>query len=284
MQYYQTFCWIPAAQAKSISNDQRGWHRRSNNSRKNASSLNIYTKILQATTSLPYPQENWKWGGLKRIPSFKESVFQLQSKATRQVASQKNARVNLRRKCRALDKIASTAAENLMCTSITHIAFWRNPTYKLHIFTGIHSHILTSTECLVDSGARHNLNNAYIVYKKWTSFVKYTSLLRLQTAVEKPTQLHETILLQPRLDDLITQVWLGIVYNIAFNFILGTSFIDRLMCAIFPGKQRVVPWHLQPLPMVFPSYKWNTRTSALLIAHSPPRLVHTATAYPIRLV
>lgn len=58
------------------------------------------------------------------------------------------------------------------------------------------------------------------------------------------------ILLQIRPYDLCVTVGFDIAHNLAVDMLLGTPFIDRLICEIFPANSKVVPRHSHPVPIL----------------------------------
>lgn len=79
---------------------------------------------------------------------------------------------------------------------------------------------------------------------------KTNQLPRLSTATKERILLDGTILLLVKIGDLRVPVWSRIVETLAVDKLLGTSFNDRKICAIFPCDRKVLPWQPSPEPIL----------------------------------
>lgn len=159
---------------------------------------------------------------------------------TRQATLPQFSHVGSHENCLAEVTITSTVIKILVENTTTDVTFCEKPNYKLHISTGFHSHTLTPTECLLDTGAGLSIINANFVRKMWTSRIVNTSFLRFHTATKGPIQLYETILLHFQIGGLTACVWFGIVSNLAVSLLLVKSFMDCFVRGLLFSKRKVV--------------------------------------------
>lgn len=53
-----------------------------------------------------------------------------------------------------------------------------------------------------------------------------------------------------RIGNLRVHVWFGIVENLAFEVLLGTSIIDQGIPGIFPTEHKIFPWHWEQVAII----------------------------------
>ena len=110
---------------------------------------------------------------------------------------------------------------------------------------------LTHTQCTqadLDTGAGPNLLHSKILPYGWQSKLEpYASNTRIMDASNRPIQPIGVLPLWLRLGQFQARLRFLVVSNMATTCILVTSFIDRFVKAIIPGRRKVV---LYPSPAV----------------------------------
>lgn len=130
----------------------------------------------------------------------------------------------------------------------------RQPTYRCQTSFGTSPVAMLIPQCLLNTGAGLNLVNRTLIPKTWAHRIQRESLPKLQTATEQPLHVKEKILLHVRFEYLCVEAWFGIVFNLAVDIFISTSFIDKLIRGIFPSKRKVVSWHSDSVAILSNNY------------------------------
>lgn len=86
--------------------------------------------------------------------------------------------------------------------------------------------------------------------RKAANGVKYNKLPTLRTLTKQRLSFDGPTLLRLWHDNLNTQLWFEKEPNLAFYMLLGTSFMDHVICGNFPSERKRVPWHSQPVAIL----------------------------------
>ena len=107
------------------------------------------------------------------------------------------------------------------------------------------------TQAVLDTGAGPNLVHSKILPYGWQSKLEpYASNTRIVDASNRPMQPIGTLPLWVRLGQFQARIRFLVVSNMATTCILGTSFIDRFVKAIIPGRRKVVLYHSPAVAIV----------------------------------
>lgn len=99
--------------------------------------------------------------------------------------------------------------------------------YKYSAIIGANSKEITSVKCLIDTDTSPNLVNKSFSRQKWTDRIKQQRMLKIRSANRQPIKSERVIMLHLRLGDHYTRLQFGVVSGLAFDVVLGNSFIDR---------------------------------------------------------
>lgn len=97
--------------------------------------------------------------------------------------------------------------------------------------------------CITKTKFRLNLVNKSLMLRAWNHRIHRGKIPNLRKATKQPLHMNRKILLHERFGAQWVRLWLSIVPNLAVALILGTSFIDLLICNIFSSRGDIVPTH-----------------------------------------
>ena len=107
------------------------------------------------------------------------------------------------------------------------------------------------TQAVLDTRARRNLVHSKILPYGWQSKLEpYATTTRIVDASNRPMQPIGILHLWLRLGQFHARIRFLVVSNMITTRILGTSFIDRFVKAIIPGRRKVVLYHSPAVAIV----------------------------------
>lgn len=122
---------------------------------------------------------------------------------------------------------------------------------------------------LFDAGVGWNLIRSSMFPTDLGKCIKQDGPSTLCTAAKRSLPLNGLILLKLQIGNFHTRVWLLIALLDAVEMLLGTAFIDRFMCGIFPSGRRVLPWSSRSVTITVKSKTSNTALKTNLISDKP---------------
>ena len=102
----------------------------------------------------------------------------------------------------------------------------------------------------VDNAWCPNLIRTDIIAPKYTKYVRPITDPHLIAANGGALSFRSTIPIDVTLGDSTTRIWFGVVDDLRPGFILGTTFIDRMVNAILPQKRRIHLLLSRPVPII----------------------------------
>lgn len=98
----------------------------------------------------------------------------------------------------------------------------------------------TNFAYLFDRGAGLKLENRSVLPWQWCNQIKLADYYNPCTATKQAVIIDAIIPMFVRISDLCVRAWLEIVESVAFDVLLGTSFIDRCIWGVFPSECNIV--------------------------------------------
>lgn len=120
-------------------------------------------------------------------------------------------------------------------------SFFYNPTQKF-ISSGVNAAMQQTVGNLLDKGAGPNLINCSFRPPNWHAYFKLVKAL-LRNAIKQNASEKVLISLHIPMGDLHARSWFDLPGNLAFKVVLGSSYILRCICGLFPTKHKVVKVH-----------------------------------------
>lgn len=130
------------------------------------------------------------------------------------------------------------------------VQLFKSRNYKLSASLGMTSQTLHPLTVVLDTGAGPNLVDKRWLPSSWHDRIQPSPVANLSAAANQPIPVIGVILLHVRLGDLCTKVWFGVVERLVTPCLLGTSFSDRFIKAIFCMDRKVVPIHSRVVPIL----------------------------------
>lgn len=112
------------------------------------------------------------------------------------------------------------------------------PNHRLRIPVSNMSNALLTVECNLHTEAGPNSVNKHFLSRSWKESIKRIKVPLLRTANHNIVNVGDIVLLFAYIGDLRVCTWFGIVENLAVDFLLETSFINRCICGIFSTKKK----------------------------------------------
>lgn len=208
------------------------------------------------------------WTGLFNKETCSQQL--LYDSVIRQVESSHALRVHLLIKRAVGEIIASDGMETILDFSIVGVVIWPKLSYKIHVSTVIKSCISKSTEGRLDSVESFSSINASLKQETWTQRVEITNLRLLQTKKKKSVLDHGTIPLHLQSSSPAAQVWFEVTSVLAVSLLLDMSFTDNFIRDTISNEQKVVPWQLKRVTILFSCHRRAVTTDTLLAADDLP--------------
>lgn len=104
------------------------------------------------------------------------------------------------------------------------MAFKAKPTYNIEKTYETSVKKMHNEVAFLDTGGRVNRIRSALTLPKWRSTIMEDALSRIWSAAKHPLQIEGLIMLQIRLGDFCTWVWIGIARQLAANVLLATAF------------------------------------------------------------
>lgn len=128
---------------------------------------------------------------------------------------------------------------------INRVALTANPPYKFWIVYGPATIVVHVAIHLLNRGAKVNLTSSTMVPNERKIRMNKKRLSTFLKATQQPFRLYGLIIINIRLSESSTEVWLEIAPNVTVDILLDKSFKDQLIRGSIPAKQKIVLWHSQ---------------------------------------
>lgn len=103
---------------------------------------------------------------------------------------------------------------------------------------------------VLDTGAGPNIINMSVLPAAWKSAIRPVAAPHLLDASNKPLRCLGTLGFHVRIGEFRTGIRFMVVGSLAVDCVLGTTFIDQQIRAIFPSDRKVVFHHGPPVTIV----------------------------------
>lgn len=150
----------------------------------------------------------------------------------------------------ALESLSRAFTEVLPLSMDKTVTLFQKRNYKVCLTIGIQPSVMRPVIGILDTGAGPNLVAKDFLPSEWQQRIKPIRDPGLVAATKEAMVLQEMILLCVRLGDLEVRAWFGVVDRLAVRLLLGTSFIDRFVKAIFPQDKCLLPMQSKPVAII----------------------------------
>ncbi|CAN8075422.1 unnamed protein product [Agarophyton chilense] len=126
----------------------------------------------------------------------------------------------------------------------------RNANYKVRVTMGLRSNSSRLTTAVLDTGAGLNLVHSKLLPFDWQDFVQARKTPRITDASRRPMDIKGIVPLYIHLERFKIRTWFLVCPSLGADAILGTSFIDRYIKAIYPGLRKVAFYRPPSIPII----------------------------------
>ena len=147
----------------------------------------------------------------------------------------------------------------------------RRENYKVFVSIGCSPLASTTARAILDTGAGPNLVHADMLPRSALNSLRTSKLPTVRDASRRTVNILGAMPLYLRIGSLQVKMWFLVASNLAARCILGTSFMDRYVCAIYPRLRKVTFHNAAPVGIVSasPGPEFDQRKSIGLPQETP---------------
>lgn len=107
--------------------------------------------------------------------------------------------------------------ERLLLTDMSSIAICSKPACNLRLEYGANAASLSTTQFLLNAGARIILVNATLIPTQWINNIEWREMPHFCIATQEPFHMHVAVLLLVRLSDLCIRAWFKVFHSFSIS-------------------------------------------------------------------